>query len=85
MLYAALKPFAVALMHPLPPLRMLRSRKVSEPAKTSKPDLPKASRNALVLFQSPEESFMPATCVGYAFSRRSTRPSVIGTWATGGM
>ena len=55
---------AVALMQPLPPPRMLSSRNISLPAKTSKPPLAKASSIALVLFQSPEESFTPATMPG---------------------
>ena len=55
---------AVALMQPLPPPRILARRKVSLPAKTSKPEAAKASSMALVLPQSPEESFTPATVPG---------------------
>ena len=55
---------AVALMQPAPPWRMLASRKVSEPANTSKPDSAKASRKAFVLLQSPPLSFMPAVWTG---------------------
>ncbi len=55
---------AVALMQPAPPSRMLASRNVSLPANTSKPAGAKASSIALVLFQSPELSFMPATMPG---------------------
>jgi len=55
---------AVALMQPAPPPRMFASRKVSLPAKTSKPPGAKASSIALVLLQSPELSFTPATIPG---------------------
>ena len=55
---------AVALMQPLPPPRMFASRNVSLPANTSKPPAANASSIALVLFQSPEESFTPATVPG---------------------
>ena len=55
---------AVALMQPTPPWRMFARRKVSEPAKTSKPDRANASRKACVLLQSPPLSFMPAVCAG---------------------
>jgi hypothetical protein len=43
---------------------MFWSRKVSDPAKTSKPDFANASRNAFVLLHSPPLSFMPAIWVG---------------------
>jgi hypothetical protein len=43
---------------------MLARRKVSLPAKTSKPEAANASSIALVLPQSPEESFTPATVPG---------------------
>ena len=76
---------AVALMQPAPPRRIPCSRNVSAPGNTSKPPRANASRNACVFFQSPPLSFMPAVCWGYAFSSRSTRPRLIGTWATGGM
>ena len=55
---------AVALMQPAPPSRMLASRNVSLPAKTSKPAAAKRSSIAFVLFQSPEESFTPAIVPG---------------------
>ena len=55
----------VAVMQPLPPLRMLSSRNTSLPANTSKPPLAKLSSIALVFDQSPEESFTPATMPGY--------------------
>ena len=76
---------AVAEMQPAPPFLRPASRKDSLPGKISKPDLAKASRKVLVLFQSPELSFMPAIAVGYFFSSRSTRPVVMPTTATGGM
>src|SRR5258708_16851663 len=63
----------VAVMQPTPPERMLSSRKTSLPANTSKPDFANASSIAFVLFQSPEESFTPATVRGKFFSSRSTR------------
>src|SRR5260221_5889407 len=75
----------VAVMQPTPPERMLSSRKTSLPANTSKPDFAKASSIALVLFQSPEESFTPATVSGNFFSSRSIKGSVIGTCDTGGI
>jgi len=53
---------AVAEMQPTPPLRMLSSSISSWPAKMPKPG--KASNMALVLFQSPEESFAPAMMPG---------------------
>jgi hypothetical protein len=43
---------------------MLARRKVSLPAKTSKPEAAKVSSMALVLLQSPDESFTPATVRG---------------------
>ena len=47
-------PFAVALMQPAPPARRVASRKLSEPANTSKPRGWKHSGMARVLAQSPE-------------------------------
>src|SRR6266540_5023088 len=44
-----------------------------------------ASRKVLVLFQSPELSFIPALAFGYAARSRSTNLGVIPTTATGGM
>jgi hypothetical protein len=82
---ASLAGVTVAEMVPTPPFFMLASRKDSEPTNTSKPDLEKPSRKSFVLFQSPELSFMPATAVGYSFSRRSTSLVVMPTTATGGM
>src|SRR6185503_12342857 len=75
----------VAVMQPLPPLLMLSRRKVSLPANTSKLRLANASSMDLVLLQSPDESFTPATMPGYLDSRRSIRGRVIATCDTGGM
>ena len=76
---------AVAEMQPAPPARSVCRRKVSLPAKTSKPRAPNASITAFVLFQSPELSLMPATTPGYAASSRSINGSEMPTCATGGM
>ena len=51
-------------MQPAPPLRRFARRKRSLPANTSNPERAKASSIALVLFQSPELSFTPATIRG---------------------
>src|SRR5439155_244754 len=75
----------VAVMQPLPPLRMLSRRKVSLPAKTSKPPFANASSIALVFDQSPEESFTPATIPGYLDRSLSINCKEIPTWETGGM
>ncbi len=73
--------FAVALMQPAPPARIVS--RCSELAKTSK----FSNRSIIVrLFDySPELSLIPAPVPGYSFRRRSIRSSVIGTRATGGM
>jgi hypothetical protein len=60
-------------------------RKVSLPGNTSNPPGAKASSTARVLLQSPELSLIPAMLPGYARSSRSMSPSVMDTWATGGM
>ena len=48
-------------MHPAPPRPRFSRRNLSLPENTSKPSLAKASIIALVLFMSPELSFMPTT------------------------
>src|SRR5205823_10312342 len=55
---------AVAEIVPAPPLRILASRNDSLPTNTSNASLANASRKVLVLFQSPELSFIPAIAFG---------------------
>src|SRR6476661_11038979 len=62
--------FAVAEIVPAPPLRIFARRNVSLPTNTSNPLRAgralsvNASRKVLVLFQSPELSFIPAIALG---------------------